>query len=208
MRFILASSSPARLKTLASAGIQAEVIRPQVDELSVTASSPAALTAELARLKAAEVTGRLADASDYALVSCDSMLELDGRAWGRPVDAAAAVERWKAMRGRTGKLHTGHHVVVADSRGVREVNRVGTTGVTFADLADDEIEAYVATGEPVRVAGAFAIDGLGGPFVTGITGDHHNVVGISLPLVRQMLLDLGVEWHQLWPQATGTTEPA
>lgn len=200
MRFILASSSPARLKTLAGAGIAAEVIRPDLDESTVTAPSPAQLTAELARLKAACVVDALAAERGYALVACDSMLELDGRAWGRPSSPEEAVARWQAMRGRTAKLHTGHHVAVADARGLREVNRVGTTGVTFADLADDEIEAYVATGEPVRVAGAFAIDGLGGPFVTGITGDYHNVVGISLPLVRQMLLDLGVEWHTLWDQ--------
>ncbi|MEL4358675.1 MULTISPECIES: Maf family protein [unclassified Luteococcus] len=198
MRFILASSSPARLATLARAGITAEVIRPDVDESAVRAASPAALTAELARLKAHEVLTRLAGQSGFTLVACDSMLELDGIAWGKPETAQAAVERWRAIRGRTAILHSGHHVVVDDERGRREVNRVGSTSVTFADLDDAEIDAYVATGEPTRVAGAFAIDGIGGAFVTGISGDYHNVVGISLPLVRQMLLDLGVQWHQLW----------
>ncbi|MEL4505203.1 nucleoside triphosphate pyrophosphatase [Luteococcus sp. H138] len=198
MRFILASSSPARLSTLARAGIRAEVIRPDVDESAVRAATPSQLTAELARLKAAAVLDRLEGQSGFALVACDSMLELDGRAWGKPEKPQAAVERWRAIRGRTATLRTGHHVVVADERGRREVNRVGSTSVTFADLDDAEIDAYVATGEPTRVAGAFAIDGMGGAFVTGITGDYHNVVGISLPLVRQMLLDLGVGWYQLW----------
>lgn len=199
MRFILASSSPARLTTLARAGIRAEVVRPDVDESAVQAAKPSELTAELARIKAQAVLDRLpGPGDDFVLVACDSMLELDGIAWGKPESPEAAAERWRAMRGRTATLHTGHHVVVSDERGRRAENRVGSTSVTFADLDEAEIAAYVATGEPTRVAGAFAIDGMGGAFVTGITGDYHNVVGISLPLVRQMLLDLGVGWYQLW----------
>ena len=132
------------------------------------------------------------------LVGCDSMLELDGRAYGKPGTAAAAVERWRLMRGRTGVLNTGHHVVVR-SNGSRDVrSAVGSTRVTFADLSDGEIDAYVATGEPLEVAGAFTVDGLGGAFVQRIEGDHHNVVGVSLPLLRTLLEDLGVTWPSLW----------
>lgn len=199
MRFVLASSSPARLQTLRKAGIEPEVISPDVDEDAVTATSPSALTAELARLKAEAVLAALGDVAEpTALVACDSLLELDGRAWGKPQTEEAVVERWQRMRGRNASFHTGHQVVVLDERGRRQVNRVGTTTVTFADLDDAEIRAYAATGEPQKVAGAFTIDSLGGPFVTGIQGDPHNVAGISLPLVRQMLADLGVSWPTLW----------
>lgn len=199
MRFVLASSSPARLRTLRTAGIDPEVRVPDVDEDWATAPSPGALTAELARLKATAVLDQLAgDEGPFVLVACDSLMELDGHAWGKPGSVEAAVDRWRAMRGRQAILHTGHHVVVRDGRGERSVNRVGSTTITFADLDDDEIAAYAATGEPQKVAGGFTIDALGGPFVTGIAGDPHNVAGISLPLVRQMLLDLGVAWPSLW----------
>lgn len=198
MRFVLASSSPARLLTLRSAGIEPEVLSPNVDEESVTAPSPAALTSELARLKAAAVLGRIDDAGPLVLVACDSLLELDGRAWGKPHTTEGVVAQWRRMRDRQALFHTGHHVVVRDDRGDHAVNRVGSTTVTFADLDDDEVAAYAATGEPQKVAGAFTIDHLGGPFVTGIAGDPHNVAGISLPLVRQMLVDLGVSWPSLW----------
>ncbi|MCW5953000.1 MAG: Maf family protein, partial [Propionibacteriaceae bacterium] len=125
---------------------------------------------------------------------CDSVLSLDGEIHGRPADAAAATARWQRMRGRSGVLHTGHHVM----HGTASRTEVASTIVRFADLSDDEIAAYVATGEPVEVAGAFTIDGLGGAYVTGIDGDHHTVVGISLPLLRTMLAELGIRWHSLW----------
>jgi septum formation protein len=117
------------------------------------------------------------------------VLELDGDALGKPRDAADAVERWHRMRGRTGVLHTGHCVV--DTTTGRDAAEVASTVVHFADVTDEEVEAYVGTGEPLRVAGAFTIDGLGGPFVEGVEGDPHNVVGLSLPLLRRMLADLG-----------------
>ena len=199
MRLVLASASPARLATLRAAGLDPEVIVSGVDESGIEAPNPAALTAELARLKAEAVDATLAlDGRTTVLVGCDSMLELDGRAYGKPATAAVAVERWRLMRGRTGVLNTGHHVVVhtAGSRAV--AHAVGSTRVTFADLGDDEIDAYVASGEPLEVAGAFTVDGLGGPFVTGIEGDHHNVVGISLPLLRTLVAGLGVPWPSLW----------
>lgn len=170
-----------------------------VDESGVTAKHPAALVAELARLKAEAVDATLSlDDRVTVLVGCDSMLELDGQAYGKPHDPASAVERWDRMRGRSGVLHTGHHVVV-HAGGERSVRTdVGSTTVHFAELDDDEVAAYVATREPLEVAGSFTVDGLGGAFVERIEGDHHNVVGISLPLLRSVLRDLGVRWSDLW----------
>ncbi|MGI3783034.1 MAG: Maf family protein [Janthinobacterium lividum] len=196
---MLASASPARLATLRSAGLDPEVVVSGVDESGVVADTPSALTAELARLKAEAVDATLVlDDRTTVLVGCDSMLELDGQAYGKPASAEVAVERWQRMRGRTGVLNTGHHVVVhaGGSRDVRSA--VGSTRVTFAELSGDEIEAYVASREPLEVAGAFTVDGLGGPFVERIEGDHHNVVGISLPLLRTLLGELGIAWPSLW----------
>ncbi len=135
------------------------------------------------------------------LVGCDSMLELDGDVLGKPADGDEARARWRAMRGRAGVLHTGHWLI--DLRDTRDGGTGATFGATasttvhFADLSDEEIDAYVATGEPLHVAGAFTVDGLGGPYVERVEGDHHNVVGISLPLVRQLLDEVGVGWHDL-----------
>ncbi len=173
-----------------------------VDESGVVAESPAALTAELARLKAEAVDATLAlDGRTTVLVGCDSMLELDGQAYGKPGTPAVATERWRRMRGRSGVLNTGHHVVVhhEGSRTVRSA--VASTRVFFAALSDAEIDAYVATGEPLEVAGAFTVDGLGGAFVERVEGDHHSVVGISLPLLRGVLAGLGVAWPSLWSPA-------
>jgi septum formation protein len=174
-----------------------------VDESGIEADTPAALTAELARLKAEAVDATLVldDRTTTVLVGCDSMLELDGQAYGKPGTAEVATERWRLMRGRSGVLNTGHHVVVhrAGARNVRNV--VASTRVFFADLSDAEIDAYVATGEPLEVAGSFTVDGLGGAFVERIEGDHHNVVGISLPLLRTLLADLGVAWPSLWSRS-------
>jgi septum formation protein len=124
------------------------------------------------------------------------MLAFDGELLGKPVDAADAVLRWQRMRGRSGVLHTGH--VLVELASGRTVTRAAATTVRFADVADAEIEAYVATGEPLSVAGAFTIDGLGGAFVTRLEGDHHNVVGLSLPVLREMFAELGVRWTDLW----------
>jgi septum formation protein len=140
---------------------------------------------------------------DNALVlGCDSMLELDGEVDSKPADAADAVRRWQRMRGRSGVLHTGHWLV--DLRDDEHGGSGATLGATastvvhFADVTDDEIAAYVATGEPLNVAGAFTTDGLGGAFVRGIEGDHHTVVGVSLPLLRTLLNDCNVRWTDLW----------
>lgn len=199
MRVILASASPARLEVLRRAGVTAEPIVSGVDEDAVRVADPAALTLTLARLKAAAVAGRLAPSDSAAVViGCDSLLEIDGEPQGKPADAEQARLRWRAMRGRSGVLHTGHRVIVLDGGEARAAEAVASTTVHFADLDDAEIDAYVATGEPTRVAGGFTIDGIGGAFVTSIEGDPYNIVGLSLPLVRQMVLDADVKWPDLW----------
>jgi septum formation protein len=193
---VLASASPARLATLRAAGIEPRVVVSGVDESVVTASEPALYVAELARLKARAVAERLERPDERWVLGCDSMLALDGEILGKPADARDAVRRWQRMRGRSGVLHTGHVLVDLVSRS--EASCSVSTVVHFADVSDAEIDAYVATGEPLQVAGAFTVDGLGGAFVTGIEGDHHNVVGLSLPVLRQMFADLGVRWTDLW----------
>jgi septum formation protein len=199
LRLVLASASPARLATLRQAGLDPEPIVSGVDESGVQADSAPALAARLAQLKAEAVAARIVAGSEPTVViGCDSVLELDGAVYGKPQTPEVAIERWQRMRGRSGVLHTGHHVIVLDITGSWAKNADASTKVHFAELSDAEIAAYVATGEPLQVAGGFTIDGLGGPFVTGIEGDHHNVVGISLPLLRLMLADLGVAWPTLW----------
>lgn len=185
-RFVLASGSPARLATLRGAGVEPDVIVSDVDESAVEADSVAELTLELARLKATAVAGRLD--TDVLVLGCDSLLELDGEPLGKPETAEAATERWRRMRGRTGVLHTGHCLLLGDRRASAAV----ATTVRFADVTDDEIATYVGTGEPLNVAGAFTVDSLGGWFVEGIEGDHHNVVGLSLPVLRRLLQELGL----------------
>lgn len=196
LRVVLASQSPARLATLRAAGLEPEVLVSGVDESAVEVADPEALSVELARLKAEAVSERVTGAA--LVIGCDSVLELDGEVHGKPGTAGAAVERWRLMRGRTGVLHTGHCVV--DTSTGRSVSRAARTVVHFAQLDDEEVEAYVATGEPLGVAGAFTIDGIGGAYVTGIEGDPHTVVGIGLPLLRLMVRELGHSWHELWDQ--------
>ncbi|KQW45169.1 septum formation protein Maf [Nocardioides sp. Root1257] len=196
LSLVLASQSPARLATLRSAGIEPVVIVSGVDEDQLADLPPAELALQLAELKCAAVAAR-DDVPDGALVlGCDSVLELDGEALGKPGDAATATRRWQAMRGRSGVLQTGH--CLRDTATGRVAAATASTTVHFADVTDDEIAAYVATGEPLVVAGAFTVDGLGGAFVTGIEGDHHNVVGVSLPLVRELVAELGHSWTELW----------
>ena len=202
VRLVLASASPARLATLRAAGLDPEVVVSGIDESTVAADSVADLTGRLARLKAEAVaTGLGPDPRTTVVIGCDSLLELDGAAYGKPGSAAEAADRWRRMRGRSGVLHTGHHVVRRAGSDADSRSAVASTTVHFADLSDAEIQAYVATGEPLQVAGAFTVDGLGGPFVTAIEGDHHNVVGISLPLLRDLLADLDVAWPELWTSA-------
>jgi septum formation protein len=191
---VLASASPARLATLKAAGVEPSVVVSGVDESQVTGLPPAELAQRLAELKSAAVAAEVG--GDRLVLGCDSVLELDGVALGKPEDADEAVARWRIMRGRTGVLHTGH--CLTDTSSGRRAVATGSTVVHFADLTDDEITAYVESGEPLQVAGAFTIDGLGGAFVTAIEGDHHNVVGLSLPLLRDLLAELGHSWVGLW----------
>ena len=202
MQLVLASASPARLATLRSAGIDPTVIVSGVDESQLEGLPPAELALQLAELKCAAVAERDDVPTDSLVLGCDSVLELDGEALGKPESAEIAVERWQKMRGRTGVLQTGH--CLRDTTTGRVAAATASTVVHFADLSDAEIVAYVATGEPLHVAGAFTVDGLGGAFVTRIEGDHHNVVGVSLPLLRDLVAELGHEWTDLW----STVSPA
>lgn len=206
---VLASASPARLRTLRGAGVEPVVIVSAVDEDAVVrAAGPldAVGTADrLARAKAEDVAADHRSAGALVL-GCDSVLELAGAVHGKPADAAEAIDRWRTMSGRSAVLHTGHRLIDnRDPAGRRDVGAVSSTVVRFADLSDAEIQWYVGTGEPLHVAGAFTIDGLGGPFVRGVEGDHHGVVGLSLPLLRDLLGRLGVAWFDLVaPRSTGT----
>ena len=187
MRFILASASPARLATLRSAGVTPEVMVSGVDEDAITASDTATLVQRLANRKASAVSERIR--GDALILGCDSLLEFGGESLGKPKSADEAALRWRSLRGRRGILHTGHCLYEAATSRV-SVSTVKTF-VHFADVTDEEIDLYVKTGEPNEVAGGFTIDGLGGWFVEGISGDHHNVVGLSLPVLRRMLRELG-----------------
>ncbi len=198
MTFVLASASPARLATLRKAGLDPQVIVSGVDEDQLDGLPPRELALQLAQLKCAAVAARDDLPEPAVVLGCDSVLELDGQALGKPDDAADAINRWQAMRGRSGVLHTGH--ALTDTATGTTVSRTASTIVHFADVSDAEIAAYVATGEPLHVAGAFTVDGLGGAFVTGIEGCHHNVVGVSLPLVRDLLAELGHSWTGFWAQ--------
>lgn len=192
-RLILASASPARLKTLQAAGLSPEVLVSGVDEDGVEAATAAELALKLAQLKAVAVA---ADQPRALVIGCDSLLEFEGEVLGKPADEAEAVDRWQRMRGRAGVLHTGHCVI--DTHREVWLGRTASTQVRFAMVDDDEIHAYVASGEPLAVAGAFTIDGRGSAYVSGITGDPHNVVGISVPLLRLMFDELGFVWHEFW----------
>jgi septum formation protein len=206
---VLASRSPARLATLRAAGVEPLVVVSGVDEDQLGPLPPAELALQLAELKCATVARR-DDLPEGALVlGCDSVLELDGAALGKPGSAEEATLRWRSMRGRSGVLLTGHWMrgrsgVLLTGHSLRDTatghvaSATAATTVHFADVSDDEIAAYVATGEPLHVAGAFTIDGLGGAFVTAVEGDHHNVVGVSLPLVRELLAELGHSWTDFW----------
>ena len=194
--FVLASASPARLATLRSAGLDPVVVVSGVDESQLDGLPPAELALQLAELKCGAVAGRAEVPAAALVLGCDSVLELDGEALGTPGDADEAVRRWRRMRGRSGVLLTGH--CLRDTATGKVVAATASTTVHFADLDDDEIAAYVATGEPLWVAGAFTVDGLGGAFVRAIEGDHHNVVGVSLPLLRELVAELGHTWTGLW----------
>ena len=191
---VLASASPARLRLLRDAGLDPVVVVSGVDEDGVRHDDPAGTVRELAERKAAAVAAQLS--GDEVVIGCDSMLVLDGEVLGKPGSAQEAVQRWERMRGRTGTLMTGHCVV--DVPGSRAVADVAATEVRFGRPSDAEVRAYVDTGEPLHVAGAFTLDGRSAPFVDGIDGDPSNVIGLSLPLLRALLARLDVEVTALW----------
>ncbi len=210
---VLASASPARLGVLRTAGIDPIVRVSDVDEDAILAAMPLAPAQErvqaLADAKAAAVTADLVAAAgpgdgpseDTVVIGCDSMLLIDGELQGKPADAEQARLRWQQMAGRDGLLLTGHAVrLVRDGR-VTAATDVGSSVVRMGRPSDAELDAYLATGEPLRVAGALTIDGFGGWFVDGIDGDAGNVLGLSLPLTRRLLADVGVSVTELWRTA-------
>ncbi|MEV7088795.1 nucleoside triphosphate pyrophosphatase [Streptomyces sp. NPDC093085] len=194
-RLVLASASPARLGLLMQAGITPEVIVSGVDEEALSAPTPGELALVLAEAKATTVAA-LPEAAGALVVGCDSVLELDGEALGKPADAEEATARWKAMRGRAGVLRTGHCVI--DTATGKRAGRTASTTVHFGTPDDAEIAAYVASGEPLHVAGAFTLDGRSAPFVDRIEGDAGNVIGLSLPLLRELLREHGIGITTLW----------
>ncbi len=204
VQFVLASASPARLSVLRAAGLEPEVEVSDVDEDALLAGLPGASAAEavtaLAGAKATAVARRVADRlPDAVVVGCDSMLHIGGTLVGKPGDAATARARWQEMAGRTGELVTGHAVLrLVDGEIDRVAEGHAVTTVRFARPDPAELEAYLATGEPLVVAGAFTLDGLGGWFVEGIDGDPSNVIGISLPLTRRLLAGVGVRVTDWW----------
>jgi septum formation protein len=202
---VLASASPARRKLLRAAGIEPEVLVSGVDESKVDHSTPEMLSLTLAQLKARTVAERLGQSTSNGaepqaartlVLGCDSVLAFGGEILGKPADADEATRRWREMRGHSGVLHTGHCLI--DLSSGRELGAVAATAVHFAAITDDEIAAYVATGEPLQVAGAFTIDGLGGPFIDRVDGDHGTVIGLSLPLLRSLLGQLELSITDLW----------
>ncbi|MHA6693963.1 Maf family protein [Homoserinimonas sp. A520] len=218
MRLYLASTSPARLATLRAAGVEpAGLISPGVDEEAAVASLAAGLgrppTAsetvyELARLKAEAVVGQLVDGSaiDGFILGGDSAFELDGTVYGKPHTAAVARDRWQRMVGRTGVLHSGHWVIDHRAGSVHSgiacagIGAVEDASVEFAaDVTAAEIDAYIGTGEPLSVAGAFTVDSRGQAFIRRIDGNPSTVIGLSIPTLRSLLRDgFGVGWHELW----------
>jgi septum formation protein len=195
-KLVLASASPARLSLLRQAGLTPEVIVSNVDETTVTAPRVAEQVALLASAKAAEVAKGQTDA---LVIGADSLLEFAGKPLGKPADAADARERWQRMAGRSGILHTGQALFdVRDGAVASRDIAVASTVVYFASPTKQELEAYLATGEPLSVAGAFTLDGLGAPFVRRVEGDPAAVVGLSLTVLRTQLAKRGLAITDLW----------
>ena len=190
---MLASGSAGRLSVLRGAGIHPEVVVSGVDETTEEHLDTATIVDLLAERKASAVAALRPDA---LVLGCDSMLDLDGRAFGKPASPERAAEMWARLSGREGTLYTGH-CLIEPSAG-RRVRGVGRTVVRFGSPSDAEVAAYVASGEPMAVAGGFTIDGLAAPFVEGIDGHPSNVIGLCMPLLRRMLADLGLAITDLW----------
>jgi septum formation protein len=191
--FVLASASPARRRLLQTVGIE-PIVRPSdFDESQIQLSEPTQLVQTLAQRKAETVAPQF----DSALImGCDSVLAVNGEIYGKPADASVAIARWKLMQGNFGDLYTGHALI--DLSQNRTLVRCQVTRVYFAQMSDRAIQAYVATGEPLNCAGAFALEGFGSLFVEKIAGCHSNVIGLSLPLLRHMLWEMGYDVIDFW----------
>lgn len=200
---ILASASPARLMLLRSQNIQPIVIASEINEKEIEEkfkNSPTSdVVKELSNAKANYVLNNNVSLNNGILIAADSMLEFESQSLGKPITAENAINRWKQMRGKSGILHTGHTVIRLDNKNT--ITRVISTKVEFANLDDQEIIDYVATKEPLNVAGAFTIDSLGAAFVKEVKGDHSNVIGLSLPTLREIVRELGLSWTSLWEMA-------
>jgi septum formation protein len=200
---ILASASPARLMLLRSQNIQPIVIASEINEKEIEEkfkNSPTSdVVKELSNAKANYVLNNNVSLINGILIAADSMLEFESQSLGKPITAENAINRWKQMRGKSGILHTGHTVIRLDNKNT--ITRVISTKVEFANLDDQEIIDYVATKEPLNVAGAFTIDSLGAAFVKEVKGDHSNVIGLSLPTLREIVRELGLSWTSLWEMA-------
>ena len=191
--FVLASASPARLKLLQMVGIEPLVCVSDFDEEQIQIEEAAELVQTLAKCKAETVATQFDDA---LVLGCDSVLTVNHHIYGKPESPQVALARWRGMRGRMGKIFTGHALV--DLKQQRQIIRCGITNVYFADISDRTIAAYIATGEPLKCAGGFALEGKGGMFVEKIEGCHSNVIGLSLPLLNQMLKNLGYNITNFW----------
>jgi septum formation protein len=211
--FVLASASPARRSVLRAAGVDPQVVVSRVDEDALLAgladADPDEVVVTLAAAKAADVAARIADTiGDAVVVGCDSMLLAGGELVGKPGTAELARRRWQRMAGGTGELLTGHAVVrLVDGQNHRSAEGVASTTIRFGTPDAAELDAYIGTGEPLSVAGAFTLDGRGGWFVDGVDGDPSSVLGISLPLTRRLLADVGVSVVALWGAETSNSYP-
>jgi septum formation protein len=214
MRLYLASTSPARLTLLRAAGVEPVTYAPDVDEDAVAAAAaleqgspltPHHVVELLARAKAEAVQAAIGAEANGLILGGDSVFVLDGVVYGKPHTAERARERWRLQRGRTGQLFSGHWLIENfDGVPGRSRGAVAVADVTFADdISDAELDAYIATGEPLFVAGAFTIDSLGAPFITHIDGDPSTVVGLSLPTLRRLVTSLGHDWPSLWNRPRG-----
>jgi septum formation protein len=204
-RVVLGSASPGRRKVLRQAGIEPLVVVSGVDEDAVVSrlgdAAPDEVTTALAAAKAAEVAGNLdqAVAADCVVIGCDSMLYCGGELRGKPTSPEDAKRQWQTMAGRTGQLHTGHGVIrLRHNEVVHQSAETMVTAVHFATPSARELDAYIATGEPLNVAGGFTLDGLGGWFIDAVDGDPSSVIGISLPLTRRLFERAGLSIPELW----------